>query len=186
MINFTNFTDMFFWDFKRMDNVNYNFKVVENLCKVKKEDHLDIFNKPIIIILVSIIECILYDFLRRINQHTNEIIPGLDHKKINDTKNKIIDELSPIIAHIKKHNYLQEIKGEVLYDNLDELRKLRNRVHIQNRNNQLDRNEDKIWTNYSVQLAGNTLERICIVLCNSYSRPGKSPISFRNFPKPWQ
>lgn len=182
MIKFENYTDIFFWNFKRMDNVNYNFRIVEHLCCAKKTSQILIFNKPIIVIIISIIECILYDFLRRINQHTQEIIPGLD---LNDTKTKVLDELSPILSHVKKHNYLQEKVGENLYDSLDQLRVLRNRIHIQNRSNQLDKDEHKIWTQKNLKLAGHCLERICKVLCINYPRPNKNSISFSNFPRPW-
>jgi hypothetical protein len=94
--------------------------------------------------------------------------------------------LEPIIAHLKKHNYLQEIAGGNLYANLGNLRKVRNRIHIQNRNYQLDRDEYKIWTDSNLNLAGGCLERICKVLCSTYPRPGKSIISFKTFPRPWQ
>ena len=68
--DFADYTNIFFWDFKRIDNVNYNYEIVEKFYKVKKENNNSkYFNKPIILLLASIIECILYDFVKRVNEH---------------------------------------------------------------------------------------------------------------------
>lgn len=70
---FLEFTNNFFWDYKRMDNVNYNFDVLEKLYEAKKTlSNTRLMNKPIIVQIVSIIECCLYDFLTRIKQRTKD------------------------------------------------------------------------------------------------------------------
>ena len=53
----------FIWDFKVGDNILYNFEILQNLyiSRQKLQDK-DIFNKPITITTVSIIEAILLDF----------------------------------------------------------------------------------------------------------------------------
>jgi hypothetical protein len=183
---FSEYTYIFFWDFKRMDNVNYNFTIVEMLFNLKKEStegHL--LNKTIIIILASIIECIIYDFIRRVNEYRQELIPGIDEEFVDDTRNKICDQFEPLIAHIKKHDLLGSSEEDNVYQDLDFIRRLRNRIHIQNRQHQLDKDEPKIWTNENVLLTSNQLEKICGVLCNSYPRPGRDLISMVNFPRPW-
>src|SRR5258708_20379948 len=137
---FSEYADLFFWDFKRMDNVNYNFQILVMLCKSKKEKRNNQhFNKSILLQIVSIIECILYDLIRRIDEHSHEKIPFLDPTAISQTKSKVLDEFNAIISHIKKHNYLDMPKGGKLYDELEILRLLRNRIHIQNHPNKLDR-----------------------------------------------
>jgi len=168
-----------------MDNVNYNFQIVEKLFETKKVEQELLLNKPIFILIVSIIECTLYDLLRRVKEHRKEIIPGLDRKSINDTRNKVTDELSPIISHIQKHNYLQIKTGDTLYEDLDNLRKIRNRIHIQNRSAHNPIDEYQVWSDANLNLAGKTLERIYKVLCLSYPRPNKEFISFSVFPRPW-
>jgi hypothetical protein len=186
---FSEYTYIFFWDFKRMDNVNYNFTIVETLFNLKKEcteDHL--LNKTIIIILASIIECIIYDFIRRVNEYRQELIPGIDvidEAFVDDTRNKICDQFEPLIAHIKKHDLLGASEEDNVYQDLDFIRRLRNRIHIQNRQQQLDKDEPKILTNENVLLTSNLLEKICDVLCNSYPRPDRELISIVNFPRPW-
>ena len=105
---FSDYTNVFFWNFKRMDNVNYNFEIVEILYKSKKQNgNNNYFNKPIILIIISMIECILYDFVRRVNEHSNEIIPNIDSTVVFDTRTKIIDQLEPLIAYIRKNNLLR-------------------------------------------------------------------------------
>src|SRR3989304_8235025 len=99
---FSDYTNVFFWDFKRMDNVNYNFGIAEILYKAKKQNGNDCrLNKPIILTIVSTIECILYDFVRRVNEHRNEIIPNLDDAIVLDTRAKTLDQLEPLVVHIK-------------------------------------------------------------------------------------
>ena len=57
---FSDFTNQFFWDFKRMDNVNYNFEIIETLYTAKKATGNDgRFNKPIVVLIMGIIECVL-------------------------------------------------------------------------------------------------------------------------------
>ncbi len=184
--SFSEYTSVFFWDFKRMDNVNYNFQIIETLFKIKmNHDGNEQLNKPIILILAAIIECILYDFIRRVTEHRKELIPGLDEKIIDDTRDKICDQFEPLIAHARKHDLLQDNHGKI-YQDLDFIRKLRNRIHIQNRQEQLDRDEFKIWTDANIMLASQALEKVCDTLCNTYPRPNEELISMIDFPRPWQ
>ena len=71
-------------------------------------------NKPIIIIIASICEAILYDFYLRIRTLTKEGAKNLD---------------SDIIDQIRA-------------ENIDKSRKLRNRVHIQNKKKHFEPDEN--------------------------------------------
>lgn len=184
---FSEYTNVFFWDFKRMDNVNYNFDVLKILCDAKKTAKNNaLFNRPILLQLVAITECILYDFVRRVNEHRQEIIPNIDQVAIDDTRTKSLDEFEPVIAHIKKNNLLRMAVTDSIYDDLDNLRKIRNRVHIQDRHQQLDKNEYNIWVEGNIRLAGNVLERVIEVLCHVYPRPNRDFVSMVDFPRPWR
>jgi len=186
---FSDFTGVFFWDFKRMDNVNYNFKILELLYKTKKRDSSRLFNKPILVTLVSIIECALYDFVKRVDQHRGEVVPNLDKIAVIDSRRKTYtDQLETIIAYIKKHDLLRASEDENpdIYDILDFLRKIRNRLHIQNSQNFLDENEYKIWTEKNLHLGEKALERVCEVLCHVYPRPGSNFYSMSDFPRVWE
>jgi len=184
---FSDYTNVFFWNFKRMDNTNYNFSIVEKLCEAKRRnENGPLFNKPIIILLVSIIECILYDFIKRINEYSGEIIPNLEEEAVLDTKTKVLDQLESLIAHIRKNNLLRASPDESIYDDLDHLRKVRNRIHIQNLYQQLDKDEYNVFTNINLQMAEKCLERVCEVLCHVYPRPNREFVSMSNFPCLWE
>lgn len=184
--SFDDFTNIFFWDFKRMDNVNYNFSIVEILYKDRKINGDNrLYNKPITVILVSIIECILYDFVQRVTQHSREAIPNMEEAIIDDTRAKELDMLEPLIAHTKKCNLLRAGQDDNIYDDLDLLRKVRNRVHIQNTSKQLDKNEYGVYTDENRKLAEGCLIRVCEVLCHVYPRPNREFLSMSYFPEPW-
>lgn len=182
MAKFEDYTQVFFWDFKRMDNVNYNWKILIELFALRKGNN-SLLNKAIIVITISIIECIIYDFICRIKEHTRERIPNLNDKKIYDTKTKEIgDKFGKLISHAKKHNYLQD---ETIYDKLDKLRKIRNRVHIQDMNGELNRDEEYIWTDANVKMAGKTLKLICKIFCEEHPRIA-NPKNMDDFPELWK
>lgn len=183
--SFEDYTAQFFWDFKRMDNVNYNFRIVELLYTEKKKNDNPLFIKPIIIILISIIECMLYDFIIRIQTHSADKIPNLEQNIIDDIKAKEIDQFEVIIAQVKKQNLLRASPNSNIYSDLDLLRKIRNRVHIQNTQQQLNRDDYNVFTKENLQLAEKSLERVCEVLCNVYPRWGKQPLLMADFPRPW-
>jgi len=184
--SFSDYTNVFFWDFKRMDNVNYNFQITELLCRVKKQNgNNPLFNKPIILLTVATIECILYDFIKRVTEYSAEEIPNLEEEAILDTRAKTIDQLEVLIAHARKNNLLRASPQDNLYDALTHLRKIRNRIHIQNEPQQLDRDEYRVFTDTALQKAGTCLERICEVLCHVYPRPNREFVSMADFPRPW-
>lgn len=184
---FSDFTDQFFWSFKRMDNVNYNFEIVCLLYKSKKENSLDIrFNKPIIVFLMAIVECMLYDFVDRIQTHTNDSFPNITQSIISHFRNaKDSDELKILIPRLQSQNLLRANKTDSIYKDLEDLRKVRNRLHIQNKYNLLDKDENKVFTNDILNLAEKTFEKVCEILCNVYPRWKKQPLPMSDFPRPW-
>jgi hypothetical protein len=185
--SFKNYTAQFFWDFKRMDNVNYNFKIIELLyIEKKKNNNNPLFIKPIIIILISIIECMLFDFIIRVQTHRNDKIPNLEQDIIDDIKGKEVDQFEVIIAQIEKQNLLRAPPDEfTVYSDLKRLRQIRNRIHIQDTKQDLDKDDYNVFTESNLRLAEKMLERVCEVLCNVYPRWGKRPLLMADFPRPW-
>ena len=184
---FSDFIYQFFWSFKRMDNAGYNYEILNSLyLGKKKSNNPEHFNKPIIIILVSIIECCIYDFVKRVNQHRSEKIPNMHFEFIQSTREKQLDKFEPLIAHIKKFDLLKEENNERLYENLDLLRKIRNRVHIQNSNSLIDNDEQPIWNQKRLNLAETVFERILGFLSTDYPRPGRDKISLKDIALPWK
>jgi hypothetical protein len=183
---FSEFMSVFFWGYKRMDNVNYNYEILAKLCDAKKAaSGSAYFNKPICLQMLSIVECILYDFIRRVSEHSREQIPNLDQNLIKKTKLKKLEDINKIVEHMQKHGYLDVSQNKTLYADWKKLRTLRNRIHIQNRHATGDADENKLWTDTNVKLAGRFLEEIVSVLVLKHPRPGSTTTTMAEFPKPW-
>lgn len=183
---FSDYTAQFFWNFKRMDNVNYNFEILDALYTAKKDTEDRHFNKPIILIVMSIIECMLYDFLDRIRRRSTDPLPNIKFSIIAYIQgSKDTDELREVIKQVKSQNLLLATAGDTIYSDLEQLRKVRNRIHIQNKYDLLNKNEYDVFTNVETKKAEICLERVCEVLCNSYPRGSNNPIPMDDFPRPW-
>lgn len=187
--DFSEYTMQFFWDFKKMDNVNYNFQIVETLYDARRtSSKKDLFNKPITLILVSITECLLEDFVVRIRTHVSDVIPNLPQRIILSIKGLQMDQFEHIIAQARKHNLLRVAVNDTIYDDLEYLRLARNRIHIQNTRDlgqRLDKDEILVFTDTTRERAEKIFERTCEILCNVHPRWGNVPIPMVDFPRPW-
>lgn len=170
-----------------MDNVNYNFKIVELLYKAKQQNGNDPhFNKPIILILMAIVECMMYDLIKRITQHRNDPFPNMDFSIVSFFRvTPETDFFEKLINRFQSQNLFRVLPGDSLYDDLEQLRKVRNRLHIQNRRNLLDKDEYNVFTSIELSRAERSFERVCEILCNTYPRWNKQPLPMTAFPKPW-
>lgn len=85
----------FIGNFKLGDNINHNLKVIyymHQLMSSSEGRNSGVLRKPYIIIIGSICEAILYDFHKRMNEHTNEGVAGIADKVLNYARNKKIDQ----------------------------------------------------------------------------------------------
>ena len=107
----------FIWSFKKGDNIDYNFLVLDQLYGARRacgtQDGKSLFNKPIIVTIVAIVECILADFIDRIKQHRHEPIANLSPARIHNIRYKAkggrlverqINELTHFIDQVAKHD----------------------------------------------------------------------------------
>ena len=177
----------FIGNFKIGDNINYNLRVVALLYKYfnqasEHEKHL--LCKPIILILISIIEAVLHDFHTRIRTFTLEGVTSLARDVISYVRGKSIDELGKYIASAKKHDFFDTHDTE-FYDLLDQLRRLRNRIHIQNTENNFEPNEHDAFTEKRKILAERVLEKILRTMSEKHSRNIDVSIYVDNFELPW-
>ncbi len=178
----------FIWNYKNGDNILYNFDVLNILYKSRfNADVKDrqSFNKPITLIISSIIECIIVDFIDRIKGHRRELIPNLSEKQIRDcrykgrgkdTREKRYKEFNHFIQAVQKN----EIFGEeiIIYRALDFLRKIRNRIHIQNsHNNDLPKDEIAVFTDKNLELAETLLDIITKKMLHDYYRPHREDVT---------
>lgn len=191
----SSFLSQFIWEFKLGDNVAYNFKILFLLYKNKKDEsekNKKYYNKLIAIILVSIVEAILIDLLKRLDKATNDIPTCLQNEHINEIKNKLakdkkLKEIKDSItgeAHkyyiMKKYDFNEIIKYCETYDLLFGNRKLysclkkftwlRNRIHIENYYNNFERDESEVFSELRIDTIESATAFILRVMANKYSR----------------
>ncbi len=170
--NFQTYAQAFFWDYKRCDNTEYNFNILQKqISFISDQDKLLI--KPSLITISSIIECALYDFLCRIKQHTIETIPNFDKhhakQKIKEIEN-LPDMLNNLNDIFRKHHLLG--KNASIYQNINQIRELRNRAHIQNTkySKPLREDNDKLWTIDNLKLCYDAMKQVYSYLAKNHPR----------------
>jgi hypothetical protein len=180
-------TGTFMWSFKKGDNIIYNFEVLWELYHAKKISHYtkkERLNKPIILILVAIIECILDDFVDRIQQHRYDGVPNITHKEVIEFRSKKLDKFEHYIATARKYNLFD--RPDKFYDVLGYLRDARNRLHIQNEKYKLDADEHRVFTDANLVKAERVMEIVLETMMRKYPR-GNDPdrIEFKDVELPW-
>ena len=116
-------TGTFMWSFKKGDNIIYNLEIAWELYEAKsRSTDKRKYNKPIIITLISIIECILDDFTYRIRGHVNDTIPNIPQADIEMFRTRKYDKLEQYIAASKKLDLFNQPAS--FYDSMEEERYL--------------------------------------------------------------
>ncbi len=178
----------FMGSFKVGDNINYNFRILSLFYGFQSnstEEKKILLCKPIIITLTSICEAILWDLHMRITSHTVEGVRNIAQSVINMIRSKKIDEFEKYIASAKKNDFF-DVKDSQIYEDLDTLRKLRNRIHIQNSKNHFEPDEKNAF-NYDRQImAEKVLEKVLKVMLAKYSRRQGLIGYVDDFELPWQ
>lgn len=141
--------------------------------------------KPIIIQIMSIIEAILYDFHYRIKWYTREGVQNLAEDLISQIRQKKIDDLEKYIASAKSRAFFDTVH-ENFYSDLDKLRKIRNRIHIQNDKNYSPADEADAFTPENKYLAECALEVVFRTMLKKYPRPPSTVGHVQNFQIPWE
>ena len=161
----------FIGDFKTGDNIVYNLKIAQRLYECNEIYEPKVFNKPIILINTSIIEALLYDFIKKINRLTVEGVNLPDDivEQINDKK---VDKFKEIIDQVEKHGLLTFDRLD-LVPSLRELNQIRNRIHIQNDKNLLEADDEIAFSSERVVLSEQVLEIVVKDMANKHSRKSK-------------
>lgn len=162
---------LFIGIFKIGDNINYNLEILRNLYEVRESAPIDkkkYFNKLIVVTNVSIIEACLYDFHKRVTNNTSESVRNVALNVVQYIKGKEIDQFESLIASSRKHKLFES--NDNFYTTLDDLRKARNRIHIQNKKWLPPNNEEKLFTNRLLIKSEQALEYTMKILNNDYSR----------------
>lgn len=163
----------FIGDFKLGDNINHNLKVLALLYEqhAKGDDaQKRLLCKPITLLLVSIIDAVLYDLHWRVRTFTKEGVRNILKSSIEYIRGlKKMDTLEKYIASSKK-NALLGPSNEPLYADLDTLRRLRNRIHIQNTKKDFEPDEINAFSAARKLLAEKAVEKTLRVMAEKYAR----------------
>lgn len=187
--------DTFNWNFKVGDNIKHNLEEVLYLYKVKKEycsntKEKQFLNKHISITLVGIIEAILYDFVVRLNDATNQFPLIIDDKKRKEIKKYISEQkksyefkklevkmlrvknysLTQILNLLQKFELL-ESKNSPIYNTLEQAIYFRNRIHIYNWYNNFERDEKYVFTDKRLEILEKLVIYVLTTMEAKYSRP---------------
>lgn len=183
----------FAWDFKHADNIVYNFEVLRALYVARANTlNKNILNKPITIIIVSIVEAILIDFLTRIDQATTHLPKNVDQTTLDKIKEEIEKKKKPIkiegafgeqiylrrkmynfneiIVILKKYELFGQ-KEDSIYKLLAQFGNMRNRVHIENYYQNFEKDENKVFTYQRLTKLEEVLSNLWEKLVTDYKRP---------------
>lgn len=178
----------FIGTFKLGDNINHNLEILAYFYQRQADPHDTdaswLLRKPIIIILGSICEAILHDLHMRMKTYTNEGVRGVAISVLSYVRGKQIDKFEHYISSAKKHSLLGP-PTEAIYDDLEQLRKLRNRVHIQNEKNDFEPNDSQAFSR-DRQISGErTLEKLIKAISTNHPRPAGVSGHVSDFQLPW-
>lgn len=176
----------FIGDFNIGDNINYNLHTLKVLYEAydKIADHEKAYlRKPMIITIASVLEVLLFDLHLRITSHTIEGVDNIKEEIAKTIREKTIDDFSKFIDSAQKHHLVGDpVTG--IYERLHELRKLRNRVHIQNEKRYGEKKEKKTFSADRLEEAEGILELTMQKFEQKYLR-GHDKHFVTNFRLPW-
>lgn len=177
----------FIGDFKLGDNINHNLEILEYLY-ARMADPADhdswVLRKPAVIIIGSICEAILHDLHMRINVFTREGVTGMATSVLSHVRGKKLDKFEKYIASAKKHKLLGP-SSDAIYNDLEELRKLRNRVHIQNEKGHFEPDDGRAFNSRRQESAEKALEKLIKTVAINHPRPAHAAGHVQDFNLPW-
>jgi len=177
----------FMGSFKLGDNINHNLRILTLLFEFQSQLHIkdkEVLCKPIIVFIASICEAVLADLHMRIRLYTLEGVKNVAQNIIGHIRSKKIDEFDKYIASAKKQD-LFDAADTSFYEDLDTLRKLRNRIHIQNDKRHFELDEYKAFTGPRQELAEKVLEKVMKTMLAKYSRDPERHACVADFQLPW-
>lgn len=177
----------FIGNFKLGDNINHNLKILAYLyrCQANREDtDAWLLRKPITVTMGSICEAILYDLHLRMKTYTGEGVQGVASTVLEYVRGKKIDRFEHYISSAKKHALLGD-KSDSIYEELDQLRKLRNRIHIQNEKNYFEPDEPQAFSSGRQTCSEKAIEKLLKRMAAKHPRPDDVTGFVNDFRLPW-
>ena len=169
----TTISSNFIGVFKLGDNIVYNLSVLRELYSLQEAGNAtrkELLRKPIILLIASVAEAILFDLYLRIEKYTKEGVPNIPDEVLEEIRTKDIDEFSKYISNAQSKRLLGA--NPEIYSQLDDLRKLRNRIHIQNTKNQFEPDDQVAFNSDRQVVAEQALEDLMKIMERDYTRVG--------------
>ena len=173
----------FIGNFKLGDNINYNLEILRYIYGLN-DNNSCLLRKPIILILGGIAEAILHDLHQRMKLHTVEGVIGIGNYILSYVRLKQIDKFEQYIASARKHTLLGPSTDQI-YGDLDNLRKLRNRIHIQNEKNHFEVDDSQAFSLERQQNAERTVEKLTKIISANHPRKLHARGFVGDFEFPW-
>ncbi|WP_037470164.1 hypothetical protein [Sinorhizobium fredii] len=178
----------FIGKFKLGDNINFNIDALNALYVARdlstNGTHKRALCKPICVTITSIIEALLYDLLYRAKWFTKEGVTNMVERVLTKLRSGGHSKLKDYIDAARKHDLLKCNPDPSFYQTLDDLRLVRNRLHIQNDPPTLEADEYLVFTPARVIEAERALEGVMRRMEKLYARPAHAG-HVRNFVLPW-
>ena len=140
--------------------------------------------KPLIILLASISEAILHDLHMRMKTYTTEGVSGIAVTVLSYVRSKKISMFEKYISSARKHTLLGAA-SDPIYNDLDDLRKLRNRIHLQNDKNHFEANDSDAFSLRRLVQAERALETLVKTVSNNHPRSAPATGHVDDFHFPW-
>ena len=157
----------FVGDFKVGDNLVLNAAL---LCELAAVNDAGRFNKLIVVQLGSLVEAALAQIIYRAQNFSREGVPKILEADRLEIEGKKIEKFKSIIEVLRKYKVLDSL-GNNIYDELDKLRKYRNKVHIQDDVEGLARDENVLFSDQIRTWAFRLTVKVLRYLSERLARP---------------
>ena len=175
----------FIGDFKLGDNIVYNLSVLNSLYSaqnVAPHSEKKYFAKPIVVVIASICEAVLHDFYGKVMGFVQEGVPGMSNEELEELRRKSVDDFSKYISVARSRKLLGD--EAQIYEDLEMIRVMRNRIHIQNVKQQLQRDEKNVFSENKQSMCEKTITMLLREMEARYSRRPELRC-VRDFQLPW-
>src|SRR5581483_6634688 len=185
--------DSFIWTFRVGDNISYNLRILFKLYEDKdRSSDKRIYNKLIIIEIVSIIESLMYDLVLRLDQATNHFPATISKERQDEIDKKLHSEkvikevyiLNQRMRVQKVSNYSMDKMIKLfeefqlfghsrsgVYTRLQTAARLRNRIHIFNWWNNFEEKEWNTFSDSKLEEIEKLLNGVLSYMSRIYPRP---------------
>ena len=178
----------FIGNFKDGDNICYNLEVLNKIYETYylNGEKSPFLRKPLTVFIVSILEAAMDDLFFKIRSYTREGVPNLPIAiiaKVRADKSAYRKFKSQI--KFSKTNDFFDASQTNFYTALDELRKIRNRMHIQNNYRDTPFSENLVFTEKRLIQAEKVCEHLLGKMSEKFPRSLYNRDYVDDFVLPW-